>query len=93
MKNRKYILLTLIELMLLLGTTQAFAQSGIFILDEDEFYKSDRIPVGGGSGFVIPDMPNHDDTIDYTPIGGGAWVLTALGMCYLYGKRKNKKNQ
>lgn len=93
-KNKKYLILSLIELLLLASATQAIAQSGIFILDEDEFNQSNRLPTdGGGSIWIMPDMPNHDDPLDYTPVGGGLWILTSLGMCYLCGQRKNKKNE
>ena len=92
MKKTKNILrLALIALLMGIGTNMALAQ-GIFILDDDEFYQSNRTP--GGNGFIIPDMPNHDDPNDYTPLGSGILVLSGLGMAYLAGKRrKNEDNE
>lgn len=91
MKKKNIIILVILAL--LLGTNYSHAQ-GIFIMDEEEEF-SDRI---GGQGlaigdFDIPNAPDPDSFLDYTPIGNGVWLLGALGGAYLLGKRRKKKEE
>ena len=91
MKKKNIIILGILAL--LLGTNYSHAQ-GIFIMEEEEEF-SDRI---GDAGldigeFNIPNAPNYDSFLDYTPIGNGMWLLGALGGVYLLGKRRKKKEE
>lgn len=88
-KKRNILYLSLVGLMLCIGFNQAKAQSGVFILDDEEFFNSDRVPEN--SGFFIVEPPDHDSTYDWTPVGSGLWVLSGLGMSYLVCKSKKKK--
>ena len=67
----------------------------IFITENEEEIFNPRVnPEGLSPGwFVIPDMPNSDSALDYTPIGDGLWALGLLGGAYLLGKRRKKKEE
>ena len=88
MKKRNNIILTAIFVLLCtLNCTMGHAQ--IYLGDDDDNARiKGDLPTGG---FVIPDVPDHDTTWDYTPIGDGLWLLGALGGAYLLSKRRKKE--
>ena len=68
----------------------AKAQAGIFIMDDIEELNirvETDLPAGT---FIIPDLPDHDTALDYTPIGDGLWLLGCLGGAYFLRKRKKE---
>ena len=70
--------------------TPAFAQGGIYIMEDDD----DHLRSGGGSGDagwgVAIEDPFHDTTTDYSPLGSGALLLGGIAGAYLVGKRRKK---
>ena len=71
----------------------AFAQGGIFIMEDEEEIGHMRTGMTS-SDFNFPDVtPDHDTTWDYTPLGSGIWLLGALGGAYLLGKRRKDDTQ
>lgn len=90
MKKKNIIILVILAF--LLGSTNSQAQ-GIFIMEDEEF--NDRI---GGHGlalgdFDIPNTPYHNSSHDYTPIGGGIWLLGGFAGAYLLEKQRRKADK
>jgi hypothetical protein len=93
MKRRNIIISALLVLSFgLMGINTAKAQGGIFIMDEEELNIRCETELPAGT-FIIPDLPDHDTTWDYTPIGDGLWLLGCLGCAYLLGRRKRKETE
>ena len=89
MKKRGIIIMGLIVLMLgFFNANKASAQ--IFITEED--YNNNRDPSDDNGGFPFIIHPDHDSTLDYTPIGNGIWLLGCLGGAYLLGKRRKEED-
>ena len=91
MKRRNSIISALLVLSFgLMGINTAKAQGGIFIMDDIEELNirvESDLPAGT---FIIPDLPDHDSALDYTPIGDGLWLLGCLGGAYFLRKRKKE---
>ena len=94
--KRRNIIIT-VFLALVLGMTGVVntvkAQTGIFIMEDEEYYNLRDGDPDWPDGFIIPDLPDHDDTHDWTPIGDGLWLLGCLGGAYLLGKRRRSKEE
>ena len=92
MKKRNIIIAAVFAILFTLAnTTPVHAQGGIFIMDEEE--ENFRDPTAPAGGFIFIDDPEHDTSLDYSPIGSGVWLLGALGGAYLLGKRRKKKEE
>lgn len=90
---KKIHIIFVLTILLLGSISNTFAQGGIFIMDGEEDNFTDRIG-SGTSGFTFPGiMPDHDSTLDYTPVGNGILLLGCLGGAYLLGKRKKKEDE
>ena len=70
----------------LAGIISANAQIYISMDDHDHV----RATSGVTGNFVLPDMPEHGSTLDFTPIGSGLWLLGGLAGAYLLNKRRKK---
>ena len=89
MKNIKYISLVIIATLMLGFASVNPTQAQIILTEQDE--NSNRTLVNG-TPFPLTDLPNHDSAYDYfAPLGGGVWVLSAVGLAYLAGKKKKEK--
>lgn len=85
--KRSIIIISLMVFMLgILNANKTYAQ--VFITDED--YNGYRTET---TEFPLNFDPEHDTTLDYTPIGNGIWLLGCLGGAYLLGKRRKKENE
>ena len=92
MKKKNIIIAAVFAILFTLAsTTPVHAQGGIFIMDEEE--ENFRDPTAPAGGFIFIDDPEHDTSLDYSPIGSGVWLLGALGGAYLLGKRRKKKEE
>jgi hypothetical protein len=93
-KAMKKIHIIFVLTVLLLGSIRnTYAQGGIFIMEGEEDHFDDRIGTAT-PGFNFPGiMPQHDSTLDWTPVGNGIWLLGCLGGAYLLGKRKKKEDE
>ena len=92
MKKRNIIIAAVFAILFTLANTSpVHAQGGIFIMDEEE--ENFRDPTAPAGGFIFIDDPEHDTSLDYSPIGSGVWLLGALGGAYLLGKRRKKKEE
>ena len=84
MKKRIQIIITTL-ILLLAGT----AQAQVFTMTEEE---NDR---AAGDMDVLGRIPYHgvdyDQANAFAPLGEGMLLLTALGGCYLLGKRKKEE--
>ena len=60
-------------------------------LDDESMENSQR--ASNSEPFPLPDMPGHDNTLDYTPLGSGIAVLGLLGGAYLVGKRRKESKE
>jgi hypothetical protein len=91
MKRRNSIISAIMVLVFgLTNINTAKAQAGIFIMDDIEELNirvESDLPAGT---FIIPDLPDHDTALDYTPIGDGLWLLGCLGGAYFLRKRKKE---
>ena len=67
------------------------AQTGIFIMEDEDYYNLREESTDWPDGFIIPDLPDHDDTHDWTPLGDGILLLGCLGGAYLLGKKRKSK--
>lgn len=67
------------------------AQTGIFIMEDEDYYNIRDWGNEPPEGFIIPDLPDHDDTHDWTPLGDGILLLGCLGGAYLLGKRRKRE--
>jgi len=67
------------------------AQTGIFIMEDEDYYNLREKSTDWPDGFIIPDLPDHDDTHDWTPLGDGILLLGCLGGAYLLGKRRKRE--
>ena len=85
MKKRIQIIITTL-ILLLAGA----AQAQVFTMTEEE---NDR--AAGDMDAVLGRIPYHgvdyDQANDFAPVGEGMLLLTALGGCYLLGKRKKEE--
>ena len=85
MKKRIQIIITTL-ILLLAGA----AQAQVFTMTEEE---NDRAE--GDMDAVLGRIPYHgvdyDQANDFAPVGEGMLLLTALGGCYLLGKRKKEE--
>ncbi len=92
MKKKNIIIAAVFAILFTLASTSpVHAQGGIFIMDdEEENFRGSTAPAGG---FIFIDDPEHDTSLDYSPIGSGVWLLGALGGAYLLGKRRKKKEE
>ncbi|MBR4561310.1 MAG: hypothetical protein IKO23_05280 [Bacteroidales bacterium] len=85
MKKRIQIFITTL-ILLLAGA----AQAQVFTMTEEE---NDR--AAGDMDAVLGRIPYHgvdyDQANDFAPVGEGMLLLTALGGCYLLGKRKKEE--
>ena len=79
---------TILTLALLL--TAGMAQAQIFL--EDDEYNANRANAGEDLGVVPYHGVTHDQA-DWTPLGSGVLLLTALGGAYLLGKKPKKENK
>jgi LPXTG-motif cell wall-anchored protein len=86
MKRHKSII---IAAMLLLSMAVP-SQAQVFIMEEDEGPDRNVLGAKGTWNNVIVHGSLNDQT-NYTPIGGGLLIMTALGGLYLMNKRKNEK--
>ena len=94
MRRRNIIVTSIIVLLLGMVSVQAVkAQTGIFIMEDEEYYNLREGSTSAPEGFIIPDLPDHDTTWDYTPLGDGLWLLGCLGGAYLLGKRRRKDEE
>jgi len=93
MKKKNIIIAAVFAILFTLASTSpVHAQGGIFIMDdEEENFRGSTTPPAGG--FIFIDDPEHDTSLDYSPIGSGVWLLGALGGAYLLGKRRKKKEE
>lgn len=93
MKKKNIIIAAVFAILFTLAnTTSVHAQGGIFIMDEEEEnFRGSITPPGGG--FIFIDDPEHDTSLDYSPIGSGVWLLGGLAGAYLLGKRRKKKEE
>ena len=92
MKKKNIIIAAVFAILFTLAnTTPIHAQGGIFIMDEEE--ENFRDPTAPAGGFIFIDDPEHDTSLDYSPLGSGVWLLGALGGAYLLGKRRKKKEE
>ena len=92
MKNRNIIKSTILVLAFCL-TGVAGANAQVYLTPED--YDNARASEGSlePNGFVIPDLPGHDSTLDHTPVGNGLWLLGGLAGAYLLNKRRKKDDE
>lgn len=67
------------------------AQTGIFIMEDEDYYNLREESTDWPDGFIIPDLPDHDDTHDWTPLGDSILLLGCLGGAYLLGKRRKRE--
>ena len=89
MKNIKHILFAIIATFMFSLASVNSAQAQIILLENDQ--NSNRSTADGSE---LPVLPGHNSTYDYyeyTPLGGSVWVLSALGLAYLAGKRKKEE--
>ena len=92
MKRRNIIISVLLALLFgLTNVNSVKAQTGIFIMEDEDYYNIRDWSNEAPEGFIIPDLPDHDDTHDWTPIGDGLWLLGCLGGAYLLGKRRKRE--
>ena len=90
MKTKNIIISALMVLVFgLTSINTVKAQGGIFIMDEEELNIRCETELPPGT-FIIPDLPDHDTALDYTPIGDGLWLLGCLGGAYFLRKRKKE---
>ena len=92
MKKRNIIISAVFAVRLSVASrSSAFAQGGIYIMEEDDDHLR---PGGDGSApwSISIDDPFHDTTNDYSPIGNGLLLLGGLAGAYLVGK-SNKKSR
>lgn len=87
MKRSIIIIMSLMVFMLgILNANKTYAQ--VFITDEDyNGYRSEAT-----EGFPMTFEPEHDSTLDWTPIGNGIWLLGCLCGAYLLGKRRKEED-
>jgi hypothetical protein len=91
MKRKNIIITALLVLSFgLMGINNANAQ--VFIM-EDEEYDNMRNGNNMPEGFIVPLLPDHDSTLDWTPIGNGIWLLGCLGGAYLLSKRRKDRDE
>lgn len=84
--RKSIIIISLMVFMLgIFNANKTYAQ--VFISDED--YHGYR--AGEAGEFPLTFEPDHDSTLDYTPVGNGIWLLGCLGGAYLLGKRRKKE--
>ena len=83
---KKKIHITLLALFLLLATA---ANAQVFTMAEEENNRAE------GDMDVLGRIPYHgvdyDQANAFAPLGEGILLLTALGGCYLLGKRKKEE--
>ena len=65
------------------------ANAQVFILSEDEYINSERLPTPNGMVPVVPQGGNLDWIL--APVGNGVWLLLGLGGAYLFGKRRKQE--
>ena len=88
MKNIKHIVFAVIATIMLGFASVNSAQAQIILLESDQ---NNNRTIADGS--ELPVLPGHNSTYDYyeyTPLGGSVWVLSALGLAYMAGKRKKE---
>ena len=85
---KKRIIISAIALFMLGILGSGPIQAQIYLMDDEINTQRADYPEGG---FIIPDVPDHDTTWDYTPIGSGLWLLGGLAGAYLLGKRRKKE--
>lgn len=86
MKKKKRIIMAAMLLLAMAVPSQA----QVFIMEEDEGPDRNVLGANGTLNNVIVHGSLNDQS-NYTPIGSGLLVMTALGGLYLMNKRTNEK--
>ncbi len=75
-----------------LGVSPVMAQ--VFIMDEEEYGVSGREGTRDLPGGFIPHPGGHGTGQDwYTPVGDGFLLLAGMGVAYLFGKSRKRKDE
>ena len=81
-KKRNIIIVAMLLLTLVLPV-----RAQVFIMEEDEVGNRNVLGANGTWNNVIV-HGSTDDQANFVPIGNGLLIITALGTCYLMGKRR-----
>lgn len=77
-------------LLFCLGTI-SFANDGNGLFQRGEKAGTEKVIMDTRGGF--PGLPGHGETGDQpAPVGNGALILTAFGVCYLIGRKNKEQN-
>lgn len=83
MKKKRNIIITAMLLLTLVLPVRA----QVFFMEDDESPDRNVLGANGSLSNVIL-HGSTDDQANFVPIGSGMLIMTALGVCYLSGKRK-----